>query len=322
MNITKLKIPKWSKLFSSEDSRFILVTALKLAGVYLGAMILTAYLMWLVLSLNNIFFEAHGYPELKELRSAYFDYILSNTFENLSYILLFYIILFFAGIYTGRILIRPFDQLAKYCEEAIENKNTTYNPDLFSDFKLLTRFSDFFFQYIYEARLNKKLVPNTIPPSFSKIHQPTFDRVFFFHFFLLISILAIITTTYVSAMIYEMYEQMVNLAIKTIPKNSKQVAYFLKNQEFVFDSVSHFATIAIIISYVALAFHLYTKVSGAVFAFFATMRSFMKGNHSARVHLLEYRHLRPQGRAINKFLDHICREADSNENKDSNKKNN
>lgn len=315
MKITKILGISPSKLFKSEDSRFLLESAFKIASVYLIAMGLVSYMLWVVLSLNNVFFEANGYPELQELRSAYFDYILSNTFENLSYIFAFYIVLFFAGIYTGKVLIRPFTIIAKYCDEAIENKNANYNPDLFSDFKLLTRFSDFFFQYIYDSRLKKKLIPNTIPPNFSKVHGPVFDKVFFFHFFLFISILAIITATYVSSMIYEMYESMINLALKTIPKSGKEVSYFLKNQEFVFASIRQFSVVIIIISYASLAMHLYSKVSGAVFAFFATMRSFMKGNHEARVHLLEYRHLRPQGRAINKFLDHICRETSDTENK-------
>lgn len=274
--------------------------------------------MWVVLTMNNVFFEAHGFPELNEFRNAYFDYILANTFENLSYILAFYIILFLLGLYTGRILIRPFDKISEYCQEAIENKNASYNPDLFSDFKLLTRFSDFFFQYIYESRNKKKLEPNSIPPTFSKIHQPTFDKVFFFHFFLFISILAIITATYVSSMIYGMYDQMVDLAVRTIPKSGKEVAYFLKNQEFVFSSVRYFSIAIIVFSYFALAVNLYAKVGGAVFAFFATMRAFMKGNLKARVHLLEYRHLRPQGRSVNRFLDHICREMEQEAKKDTN----
>lgn len=313
MDITKIKKIRLSKLFSSEDSRFVVATASKIAGVYIVAMAMVAYLMWLVLSLNNVFFEAHGFPELVELRSAYFDYILANTFENLTYILAFYIILFLLGLYTGRILIRPFDKIAEYCNEAIENKSANYNPDVFSDFKLLTRFSDFFFQYIYEARNNKELKANTIPPAFSKIHQPAFDKVFFFHFFLFISILAIITTIFVSSMVYEMYELMIDLAVKTLPENSTKVAYFLGNQEFVFSSVRYFSVFLIIVMYMALAVHLYAKVGGAVFAFFATMKSFMKGNHNARVHLLEYRHLRPQGRAVNKFLEHIIKETKEKE---------
>lgn len=320
MDFTKFKPPKLSKLFAGEDSKFLVSTALKVAGIYLVSMILVAYLLWLVLSMNNVFFEANGYPELQELREAFFDYILSNLFENLIYIFSFYIILFFAGLYTGKILLRPFDVIGKYCDEAMDNKTTSYNPDLFSDFKLLTRFSDFFFQYILEARNKKSLEPNTIPPNFSKIHQPVFDKVFFFHFFLFIGIMAIITASFVSILTYEMYDQMINLAIKTIPKSNESVAYFLKNQEYVFDSIRQFSVVIITIGYISLSFHLYSKVSGAVFAFFATMRAFMKGNHSARVHLLEYKHLRPQGRSMNKLLDHICRETLSQENKKLEKK--
>jgi hypothetical protein len=35
------------------------------------------------------------------------------------------------------------------------------------------------------------------------------------------------------------------------------------------------------------------------------MRSFMKGNHSSRVHLVGYTHLREYTRKLNKYLDYI-----------------
>ena len=71
----------------------------------------------------------------------------------------------------------------------------------------------------------------------------------------------------------------------------------------------------IISSYLTLAFHLYGKVSGAVFAFFSTMRSFMKGNRKARVHLIGYAQIRPHGRSFNKYLDYIERLCENDENK-------
>jgi hypothetical protein len=316
MKITALNKLSITKLFKDEDSRFIVLTGSKVAGVYLVSMILVSYLIWVVLSLNNTYFISKGFPELAAFRSAYFDYILANIFENLTYIFAFYVLLLFAGMYIAKILIRPFKIIADYCVDSIEDKSVQYNPDLFSDFKLLTRFSDFFFRYIDEARAKKSLIPNTIPKNFTRIHQPTFDKVFFFHFFLLITILSIITSTFVSAMIYEMYEQMVNLALKTLPSD-KSLAPFFQNQEYIFDSVRWFAVIIIIILYIALSINLYSRVSGAVFAFFVTMRSFMKGNHDARVHLLEYRHLRPQGRSVNKFLEQICREVKEGQQNDS-----
>jgi hypothetical protein len=49
--------------------------------------------------------------------------------------------------------------------------------------------------------------------------------------------------------------------------------------------------------------HLYGKVSGAAFGIFSTMRSFMKGDHFSRVHLVGYAHIRDNTRKLNKYLD-------------------
>jgi hypothetical protein len=304
---------KLNKLFKSEDSRFILANSLKISSVYLLTSLFAVYAIWLVLSLNNIFFEANGFLGIEDLKSVYFDFIAAKIMHNVAYVFVFNIILFFAGIYLTKILLRPFEIIGEYCSNAIENKHEVYNPDTFSDYKLLTRFSEFFFQYILEARKNKKLIPNTIPPIFSKIHGPVFDRVFFFHFALFISIITLVSSIFLVVITTDSYDSMVELALKAIPNAGSNVAYFLKNQKFIFESVQIYSITILILSYFFLAFHLYTKVSGPVFGFFSTMRSFLKGNYSARVHLVGYPHIRPFSRAFNKFLDAICRELDVEE---------
>ena len=58
----------------------------------------------------------------------------------------------------------------------------------------------------------------------------------------------------------------------------------------------------VFVSYAVLAIVLYNKVSGAAFAYFATMRSFMKGKFSSRVHLIGYSYVRNYGRDLNRYL--------------------
>jgi hypothetical protein len=306
--LTKLKS---NKLFKTEDSKFILSTALKISLAYLMSSILVFYLVWLVISLNNVFFEANGFLNFDGMESAFFDYVASRITQNFYYVLTFFILLFFAGIYLAKILLRPFELIGKYCESAIENKSEAYNPDIFSDFKLLTRFSEFFFAYIHGLRSENKFSTNTIPPSFAKVHGPVFDKVFFFHFSLFLAIIAISTSIFITFITMETYNTIVELAITTIPKSGKEVAYFLKNQKYIFESIHTIAILVLVISYTSIAFHLYNKVSGAVFGFFSTMRSFMKGNKKARIHLVGYPHIRPYSRAFNKYLDQVCREIDS-----------
>lgn len=301
---------KLNKLFKSDDSRFILLTASKVSLVYFFTVVLVAYLVWLILSLNNIFFEANGFINFTGTETVFFDLVVSSLLQSAWYVMTFLILLFFAGVYLAKILLRPFAIIGQFCEEAAHNKSAIYNPDLFSDFKLLTRFSEFFFQYIADSRLNKKFNPGTIPPTFTKVRGPVFDRVFFFHCFLFVSMISICSSIFITSITVEIYNSIVELAIHTLPKSGNEVAYFLKNEQYLFRSIQYITILTLVTSYIFISFHIYGKVSGAVFGFFSTMRSFMKGNRTARIHLVGYPHIRPYSRAFNKYLDLICREIE------------
>lgn len=299
---------KLNKLFKSGDSKFILLNAFKVSSIYFLVSIFVIYALWLILSLNSVFFETNAFLGVEELQSLYFDFIVNRVFHISGYVFAFYIILFFLGIYLSKVLLRPFEIIGEYTAQAIEDKTALYNPDVFSDYKLLTRFSEFFFQYISDARKKKALEPNSIPPTFTKIRGPVFDRVFFFHFSLFISIIVLVSAIFLIIITNDTYESMIDLALQTIPNSNHNVAYFMKNQKYLFESVMYYSIALLVLSYTLLAFHLYSKVSGAVFGFFSTMRSFLKGNHHARIHLVGYPHIRPYSRAFNKYLDAICRE--------------
>lgn len=313
MEFSNLK-KKFQNPFKQDDSRFILACGIKFSGIYLVISFFTFYVMWLLLSLNHIYFQSYGFIVSDDLTEAFFDNALSIFYNQLPAIFGFVVALFFAGLYLGKILLRPFEVIGQYSIDRTEGKQETYNPDLFSDYKLLTRFSEFFFRYLDDCQKSEELSPNTIPPNFAKIRGPQFEKVFFFHFILLIILLGIISGMMVIYFTTEVHSQLVNLSLSTIAKESKTVGYFLTNQNKLLPSITIVSVIALAIGYIALSFHLYGKVSGAIFGFFATMRSFMKGNYSARVHLIGYAQIRPHGRALNKYLDHIERVCAKNGN--------
>tara|TARA_Y100000768_G_C23986905_1_gene689473 strand:- start:1298 stop:2245 length:948 start_codon:yes stop_codon:yes gene_type:complete len=312
----KTLLNKW-KLFQNEDSRFLLLTGLKFVGIFTFVALFVYYLVWIVASLNSVYFEARDLGKSIELREALTDSLLSVVVDKLPLGLVLLIMIFFAGVYFGKILLRPFEVIGNYSAKSSEGESVEYNPDLFSDYKLLTRFSEFFFRYLEECKKEKRLKDATIPPTFTRIHGPTFERVFFFHFLLLILIFTIITVFAVVYIIAELRSQLFTILLNTTGKAASEQAslFFLENQSFIFESIIWISVILMIISYLTLAFHLYGKVSGAIFAFFSTMRSFMKGNRNARVHLIGYAQIRPHGRAFNKYLDYIERLCENNENK-------
>lgn len=301
---------KISKLFKQDDTRFLIACGLKFSGIYFLSTLFISFLLWIIISLNGVYFESKVLGTTSALRETFLDNALGVFYAELPGIFAGLVVLFFAGAYIGKVLLRPFELIGKYCTEKLEgNTSAVYNPDIFSDYKLMTRFSEFFFIYIEQSLKDGKLVPNTIPLNYTKIRTPPFERVFFFHFLFLVAVLATATGFYIAYHSFAISEEILDLSLSLIAQKDITVGYFIKNQAYIYESIVVASCLIVVVGYVALCFHLYSKVSGAIFGFFSTMRSFMKGNFSARVHLIGYAHIRPHGRAMNKFLDHIEREC-------------
>ena len=131
--------------------------------------------------------------------------------------------------------------------------------------------------------------------------------------------LAVVVGFFVAYLALDVHEQIINLSFQFIKDSKTGLSYFLDQQRSIYIQVVIASSLIVFVGYLGLSLHLYGKISGAIFGFFATMRSFLKGNHKARVHLIGYGHIRPYGRIMNKFLDHVERECSIDHN---NKQNN
>ena len=290
-----------NRVFKSDDTKFVVLTGIKVSSISLLINFIIYTCLFEVMRLNYVFFRSQGFPDFQD-DQVFFNYITSEAVENLPVLFLFHIFLFFIGTYVGWLILRPFRMIGDYCEEIIENPEAIYMVDEFSTYKLLTRFSEFFFEFLRDSREKKQLPTNTVPPQFSKIHQPVTDRVFMLHFGLLLVIVAISSSVFIIENGSAVFHSMIELASKTLT-SSKDANRFLNAQDFVMDDLISLTIFLITTLYLALGMHLYGKVSGAAFGIFSTMRSFMKGDHFSRVHLVGYAHIRDNTRKLNKYLD-------------------
>jgi hypothetical protein len=295
-----LIIPSLRKVFRTEDSRFIVLVGIKVTTISLGITIIVHWFLFQVMKLNYAFFSAHGFPKFSE-ENFFFDLIIGEVLENLPNLFVFHIFLFFIGAYVGWLILRPFKTIGEYCDEVIENPNAIYHVEEFSTYSLLTRFSEFFFEYLRESRKRNEIISNSIPPQYSRIHKPMLDRVFMLHFGILLVIISISSAVFIIENSSSVFMSMVELATKTL-SNHVSVSRYFSEQMFILDDILILTVGLISFSYILLGLHLYTKVSGAAFGIFSTMRAFMKGNLSSRVHLLEFGHLREYTRKLNKYL--------------------
>jgi hypothetical protein len=299
----KSALTELKRVFKTEDSRFVLAVGLKVSGISFGITFFVYWFLLQVMKLNYAFFKANGFPLFAE-ESPFFDLIMKEAVDNLAVLFVFHIFLFFIGAYVGFLILRPFKAIGDYSEAALTNPNVIYRVDEFSTYTLLTRFSEFFFEYLRESRKRNEIVSNSIPPQYSKIHKPVFDKIFMLHFGILLLIISLSSAVFIIDNASTVFESMVELATSTL-KDQRMASRFFSDQLFILDAIVGLTISLITFFYSLLGLHLYGKVSGAAFGIFSTMRSFMKGNHSSRVHLVGYAYLRDYTRKLNKYLEFI-----------------
>ena len=294
---------EWRRSFKTDESKFIMLTGLKVSLI--SFTITATVYVWLyeLMRLNWVFFKSQGFPEFFG-EASFYDYLISEAVENVYLLVIFHICLFFIGCYLGWLILRPFRTIGTYAEKVIENPNTEYKLEDFSTYKLLSRFSEFFFEYLRESRRKGVIAQNSIPPQYSRIHKPVPDRIFMLHFGLLMIIIAISSIVFIIENASVVFTNLGELAGKTLT-NNRAAASFISDQVFILDDIVVLIVTLVSVGYFFLGVHLYEKVSGAAFGIFSTMRAFMKGNHFSRVHLVGYSYVREHTRKLNKYLDYI-----------------
>jgi hypothetical protein len=292
----------FKKLFRTPESRFLLGTAIKVWSISMMVEIIVGYIMYSNMRLNFYFFRSHGARGIDEIGEAYFQHVFSDIIDALPWILGYHIAIFFMGLYIGHLMLRPFRQMGDYCAKAIESPDTAYKIEEFSSYRLLTRFSEIFFESMRTSRQKNKLEPREIPPQYTGIHGPVFDAPFIFHFSFFMIIVVIVSIVTIMGFASDVYENMSQLAMRMLKADPKLIG-FLHDQAFLVDEMWILTSILVIGLHVIMGIHLYSQVSGAAFGIFATMRSFMKGSWQSRVHLVGYSYLRDSTRSINKYLD-------------------
>lgn len=310
-----ITVKKFRKVFQTDVSKFRLSIAITVLAVFLIGVFLAIFQIWFLLDMNYSLLSSYDFSSKISLDEVYYDYFLREILRLTSYFSGLGLVLFFLGSYIASLLLRPFQNLADYCENAILKPNYNYSPDRFSDLRHLTRFSDYFFNYIQLSRTEKRFLDVVIPSQYEGIRKPVFEKVFFFHFFLIFLIVILLTIGLLNFFTFEIHADLINLSMEyfTLPSNIK--VFILKQKEQL-TSLVYFSSFIMFLLYAGLAFYLYSKVSGAAFGVFATFKSYMKGHYHNRVQLIGFNYLRPSTRMINRFLESVKSEigmADSKE---------
>jgi hypothetical protein len=291
--------------FTSKESRFQLITAFKIILVPLISFSFSMYMIWIFMSMSHLFFESNGFLSNIHVREAFFDHAFKGVTENLIYILIYFILLFFIGIYIASLLLRPFKQIGNYSQESLTNNLIEYKADFMADLRMLTNYSHIFFDYLDNCKINKKFESKVVQEKYLKINGPIFDTSFFLNYSIIILIITFVSTYIIYLSTVIIHESIVDLAIGYLKTEDKVMQIFFTKQSYILNSVHIVSTSLIIILYYSLIKSIIDTISGVEFHFFKTMREFMKGNTNSRIFLRKNDPGHADADKLNKYLDYL-----------------
>jgi len=298
-----------------DDTLFKVYTSLKIIGIPLMTLGILASMLWIILSLNLVFFSANGFLQVSGLEETYYEHLSLILFSNLKWVLLSFMVMAVLGLYVSILILRPFKLIGEYCDQVSKGEKAEYNQDLFTDVRLLTSFCEYFFNCMENALKNSSFTPIDILKKYQKIHAPVFEKLFFIQFFLLILGASVAIGIGIYYLTVEIYMDLITLSIQAL-KSEPVGMYFLSEQKEIFLQIVSIVMVIYLIMNFFLCMHFHTLISGPAFAVFSTMRAFLKGNFDSRIHVIGSRYLRDYIIKINKYLDYVQKNVELHKNKE------
>ncbi len=288
-------------LFSSQDSKFAIRTALLVTLVPALMIALVVYSVWLLISLNFSYFLASGVPLNEENTDVFLNYLIQTQIDYLPYVGVFFILVFFIGLFLSHIILRPFNELILMCNEIKNAKGEKIKIVGLEKSKLLIKLGDFICSYA-EAKKNQKTIE--IPAELQKVHKPVMDYVFYFQFSCIILILMSIAIGSIYLFTNQLHSSIVQTAIEVL-RAPKGMSTFLASQEKVFDLIVLVPSILGGVLYFVIARVIISKIQGVTYAYVRDVCEVAKGNTKRRLSPRSEDPGREAAAAVNEVLEYL-----------------
>lgn len=286
-------------LFSSQDSRFAIKTALLVTSVPFLMLVIVIYSTWLLLSLNFSYFLANGFPLSEENIDVFTDFLLQTQAEYLPHTLLFFIGVFFIGLFLSYVILRPFNELSDMCRELVLAKDERIRIVGLEKNKLLIKLGNFIARY-FDAQKNGREV--SVPQELLMVKKPMMDYVFYFQFFCLIMILMTIAIGSLYLFVDQLQDSIIYSAMHIL-KAPKGMSTFLSSQRNVYDMIVFIPSIVGAILYIFMSRIIISKVQGVTYGYVRDVCQIASGNKSRRLLNREQDPGRQAALAVNEVMD-------------------
>ncbi len=305
-----IKTGKFSKMFSSDESRFRISVGLNVLFIFVFNSIIALLLLQELLDINYLFFsffssfspKASAASLSENFRSIYFANLFSDLWDFAPYFLGFLVTIFFWGYAISGELIRPFSQLADYCFMALEEKGRLgkLSPSLFR-LNLLNHICGLFFSSLKDARRKGSLSPVEIPDYIAEVHRPLNEWGFYLSLVFMFAVIIGVTSFFSYFAMTEIFENLINFSLEQSGKKA-ELLRFLGHLKKSFERLLFLNAILLLISYSAYAWYLKNQILNISFAVFSTFRRYLKGDYGAKIHIVGHNYIRFYTRQINRFL--------------------
>lgn len=286
-------------LFSSQDSKFAIKTALLITMVPLFMLLIVIYSTWLLLSLNFSYFLANGFPLSEENIDVFTDFLLQSQSEFLPHTLLFFIGVFFIGLFLSYVILRPFNELADMCRELVLAKDERIRIVGLEKSKLLIKLGNFISRY-FDAQKNGREV--SVPQELLIVKKPVMDYVFYFQFFCLIIILMTIAIGSLYLFVDQLQDSIIYSAMQIL-KAPKGMSTFLASQRGVYDMIVFIPSVVGALLYILISRIIISKVQGVTYGYVRDVCEIASGNKSRRLLNRDQDPGRQAAIAVNEVMD-------------------
>jgi hypothetical protein len=267
-------------LFKSNESKFCLSSALFISLIPIVAFAIIFYVLWIFMSMTLSFFEANGYPQIAELQTAYFEFLTQDLFNVIPYVFIFIIALFFVGYYVAKLFLRPFSEVDRFIKDLESNSDSIFKSRFLFGLNPMTHFSHVFFRFVYDAKKLGKFEPIKLDDKINNVKEPQFDKILYSYCFVFTLVFTSLTSLIILMITNDIHDNMIQLAIRSLPTQKMAVTNFLSGQDAILISAQVICIIILLFLYNAFIYTRFKKVNGPAYAFFRSMRSFVQGTLS------------------------------------------
>lgn len=302
-------------IFSSQDSKYFILTATKFTLVPITSFLLVFYSIWTIMEVNFSFFVANGFSQASDV---FYDQIFMNINDYFIYFSIMAVIIFMFGLFVSYLALRPFDHIEDHIFHLRQNIDQDLDINWMNKNKLIYQVSKIFFKYIQFHAKNGKKPSVKLPYQIEKLKTPPMDKVFLFQYCSVVGIICLSTSTLLFSFVNEVYNEIVVSGLEILPSN-KIVAIFLDEQHKIFLNLYITATILSVFTYILISRNIIKAVDGVSFGFARDMIGIIKGHHRIRFNPRTGDPGQEIAQIINEVLDDVFPET---QDRDSHKKEN